>query len=465
MTVRFRFKPVSLLLAGVTALLLSLGVNAQTAADKPTIHSLDELLQLVRQGRLQTSQEDKAREQEFLQNKDKQKALLDQVIAERKALEKRSAELEDTFSKQKDQLDDLTRHLDTRMGSLKELFGHLQTATSDASNQLKHSIISVEFPNRHKLLDQLSDRLKQSHSLPSIQDIEQLWFQEEREMIESGKIKHLSLPVVNANGELKQADVVRIGSFNLVSGNHYLQYIPETGKVVELPKQPPGYMLSNVDDFTQSKSGLNPIAIDPTRGALLNMLLETPDIRERIEQGGFIGYVIIAIGIVGLLLALERIIVLIIQTRKVSDQTRSQTIHTDNPLGRVMQAYEDNKQLGLEALELKLGEAILRERGPLEKHLTLIKIVSVISPLLGLLGTVTGMINTFQTITLFGTGDPKLMAGGISQALVTTVLGLVVAIPVVFFHTVANTRSKAILSVLEEQSTGLVAERAEQENR
>ena len=74
------------------------------------------------------------------------------------------------------------------------------------------------------------------------------------------------------------------------------------------------------------------------------------------------------------------------------------------------------------------------------------------------------MINTFQTITLFGTGDPKLMAGGISQALVTTVLGLSVAIPVVFFHTLANTRSKAVLSVLEEQSTGLVAEKAEQEN-
>ena len=177
-----------------------------------------------------------------------------------------------------------------------------------------------------------------------------------------------------------------------------------------------------------------------------------------------IGYVIIVLGFLGVVLALERIMYLIVITRRVDDQSKTDVVSDNNPLGRVYMAYEKHKHLALESLELKLGEAILRERAPLEKHLTLIKIIAVIAPLLGLLGTVTGMINTFQTITLFGTGDPKLMAGGISQALVTTVLGLSVAIPVVFFHTLANTRSKAVLSVLEEQSTGLVAEKAEQEN-
>ena len=205
------------------------------------------------------------------------------------------------------------------------------------------------------------------------------------------------------------------------------------------------------------------MAIDPTRGALLTMLLDTPDFADRIEQGGFIGYVIIATGIIGVILALERIMFLIITTRKIADQRRNGEVKGDNPLGRIFLAYEKHKSLALESLELKLGEAILRERAPLEKHLTLIKIIAVIAPLMGLLGTVTGMINTFQTITLFGTGDPQLMAGGISQALVTTVLGLSVAIPVVFFHTLASTRSQAILAVLEEQSTGLVAEKAEQE--
>lgn len=450
----------------ILSCIVMLGLLTPAFAAQPgEIRSLDELLEAVREGRMEQSRENQAREQLFLKNRNQQQVLLEKAKAERQQLEQRSAQLEDLYAQQKEQLDELNRRLDARMGSLKELFGHLQTASSEASAQLQRSITSIEYPERAQLLDKLNERLNLNRTLPRIEDLEQLWYQQQREMVDSGKIKHSFLPVVNLNGELTQADVVRIGSFNLVSGNHYLQYIAETGKIVELPKQPPRYMLGNVSDFTEAQEGIHPIAIDPTRGALLNLLLEAPNFQERIEQGGFIGYVIIAIGALGLLLALERIIVLIMQTRKVADQMRSSTASADNALGRILLAYEANKHLGLEALELKLGEAILRERTPLEKYLTLIKIISVIAPLLGLLGTVTGMINTFQTITLFGTGDPKLMAGGISQALITTVLGLVVAIPVVFFHTVANTRSKAILAVLEEQSTGLVAERAEREQR
>lgn len=445
----------------VSLVLLALcSLSVQAAAE---IRSLDDLVEAVREGRLQQSRENQAREQQFLNDRNQQQALRAQAKAERETLERRSAELEQRYSQQRETLDDLTRRLENRMGSMKELFSHLQISAGEASAQLQRSITSIEYPERAQLLDKLNTRLHDQRTLPSIEDIEQLWYQQQREMVDSGRIKHVFLPVVNLNGELTQANVVRVGSFNLLSGNRYLQYIPETGKIVELPKQPPRYMLGNVADYTASHEGILPLAIDPSRGALLNLLMETPNIQERIEQGGFIGYVIIAIGILGILLALERIIVMIITTRKVSDQIRTQQPSADNPLGRVLLTYEANRHLNLDALELKLGEAILRERTPLEKYLTLIKIISVIAPLLGLLGTVTGMINTFQTITLFGTGDPKLMAGGISEALVTTVLGLVVAIPVVFFHTLANTRSKAILSILEEQSTGLVAERAEAE--
>ncbi len=449
----------------LTLLLALLPHLPAQAADEAKIRSLDELMELVRQGRIDQAKENREREQQFLANRNQQQTLLDQAIKQRKSLEKTSAELEDLYARQKETLDDLNRRLEARMGSLKELVGHLQTGTAEASAQLQRSITSIEHPERRQQLEKITDRLNLHRALPRIEDLEQIWYLQQREMVDSGRVKHSALPVVNLNGDLTQADVVRIGSFNLVSGSHYLQYIPETGKTVELPKQPPRYMLGNVADFTKSHEGMLPIAIDPTRGTLLNLLLETPSFQERIEQGGFIGYVIIAIGALGILLALERIIVLIMQTRKVSDQIRHSKASGDNPLGRILLTYEANKHLGLDALELKLGEAILRERTPLERHLTLIKIISVIAPLLGLLGTVTGMINTFQTITLFGTGDPKLMAGGISQALITTVLGLVVAIPVVFFHTLANTRSRAILAVLEEQSTGLVAERAEQEQR
>lgn len=428
------------------------------------IRSLDELLDAVRQGRVEQSRENQQREQQFLKDQARQQALLQQAIEERKALEQRSAELEARYASQKQSLDALNLQLETRMGSLKELVGHLQTSTSNVTSLLQRSLTSIEYPERTQLLDKLATRLATPRSLPRIDDLEQLWYQMQREMVDSGKIKHSYLPVVNLEGELTQADVVRIGSFNLLSGNHYLQYIPETGKIVELPKQPPGYMLGNVDDFTHAEagSGLHPVAIDPTHGALLNMLLETPDLRERIDQGGLIGYLTIAIGILGVLLALERIVTLTITSRKVADQKRMDKASDNNPLGRILQVFGQNRQLDLEALELKLGEAILRERAGLERFLTLIKLVSVVAPLLGLLGTVTGMINTFQVITLFGTSDPKLLAGGISEALVTTVLGLVVAIPMVFFHNLAHTRSKAILMVLEEESTGLVAQRAEQ---
>ena len=435
----------------------------QTFAAEADIKSLDELLDLVKQGRLEQSKENRARERRFKTDQINQEKQLNEAIAERKQLEKESEALEKNYDANKEILDELTVRLNSRMGSLKELFTHLQSATADVSMSLQGSITSVEMPSRFLELQTLSNHLAQNRNLPKIDELEQLWYQLQREMVESGKIKHLNLEVINTDGEPVVADVVRVGTFNLLSGKHYLQYIPETGKVIELNKQPPEFMLGNVEDYTQSTEGMSKVAIDPTRGALLTMLLDTPDFADRIEQGGFIGYVIIATGIIGVILALERIMFLIITTRKIADQRRNGEVKGDNPLGRIFLAYEKHKNLALESLELKLGEAILRERAPLEKHLTLIKIIAVIAPLMGLLGTVTGMINTFQTITLFGTGDPQLMAGGISQALVTTVLGLSVAIPVVFFHTLASTRSQAILAVLEEQSTGLVAEKAEQE--
>lgn len=428
------------------------------------IGSLNELLDLVKQGRVEQSKENTRRELRFKREQNNQSHLLQEAVQERKTLEAESEKLEKVFDANKQVLDELTLRLNSRMGSLKELFTHLQSATSDSSVQLQSSITSVEMPSRFFEMQQLSDRLSQNRTLPRIDELEHLWYQLQREMVESGKIKHLNLEVVDTNGQTVNADVVRVGNFNLMSGNHYLQFIPETGKVIELNRQPARYMLGNVEEFTQSQEGFVSVAIDPTRGALLNMLLDTPDFIERVEQGGFIGYVIIVLGVIGVILALERIMYLIIVTRKVTDQSKTNAVKDDNPLGRIFLAYEKNKHLALESLELKLGEAILRERAPLEKYLTLIKIIAVIAPLMGLLGTVTGMINTFQTITLFGTGDPKLMAGGISQALVTTVLGLSVAIPVVFFHTLASTRSRAVLSILEEQSTGLVAEKAEQEH-
>ena len=262
-----------------------------------------------------------------------------------------------------------------------------------------------------------------SDQLASIEEIEQLWFELQREATELGKIKRLrNFEVITADGEISTEDVVRVGGFNLVADGRYLTHNPETNSVAELQRQP------EQGRFTGSTSGLLAAApgdgvvsfgLDPTSGQILGLLVETPNLRERVNQGGIVGYVIIALGIFGVLLSLERMLSLFIAGRKVKAQLKNETPNKNNALGRVLQVYHANKQVDTETLELKLGEAILKETPSLQRGILIIKVISVVAPLMGLLGTVTGMINTFQAITLFGTGDPRMMAGGISQALIT----------------------------------------------
>jgi biopolymer transport protein ExbB len=232
-----------------------------------------------------------------------------------------------------------------------------------------------------------------------------------------------------------------------------------------LPRQPEqDRFTDSTSDLFHATDGLVRFGMDPTLGGVLNSLIARPNLVERIQQGGLVGYLIIALGIIGLLIALERMVVLGIAGSKVSRQLNSDTPSMDNALGRVLSVHDANKTADTETLELKLSEAIFKETPALNRALLFLKIISVVAPLMGLLGTVTGMIKTFQAITLYGTGDPKLMAGGISQALVTTVLGLSVAIPMVLLHTLVSGRSRRIVQVLQEQSAGIMAAHAEKQS-
>ena len=180
-----------------------------------------------------------------------------------------------------------------------------------------------------------------------------------------------------------------------------------------------------------------------------------------VERLCTVGWAIIILGLFAAVIAIWRWVVLITTSRAVLTAQKNPMASDGNPLGRVLQVYEANAEADPETLELKLDEQIMRETAQLERFIWLVKVVSVVAPLMGLLGTVTGMIETFQMITLFGTGDPKMMAGGISVALVTTMLGLMVAIPLVLLHALVANSSKRVVDILEEQSTGLVASRAE----
>jgi biopolymer transport protein ExbB len=280
-------------------------------------------------------------------------------------------------------------------------------------------------------------------------------------MTESGKVSKFNREVIMPNGEKVEKTVTRVGAFNLLADGKYLEWT-DVQSVAELIRQPSGRFLNTVSDLENSQSGFTEFALDPTGGTLLGLLVQAATLKERVNQGGTVGYIILGLGLIAVLIALWRYIVLTSVKGKVNKQLKRQELSDKNPLGRVLKVSQKHSDVAADTLELKLSEAILKEMPKLTFGISFVKIISVVAPLLGLLGTVTGMILTFQSITLLGTGDPKTMAGGISQALVTTVLGLVVAIPTLMLYTWLNNLSKGIMHTLQEQSAGIIAERSEQ---
>lgn len=446
----------SCLMLAVAGLLSTTSAVAQEKAQ-----TLDQLLEMVKKSQINESAEHKQREAEFARDKANQANLLAQARATRQAEEARSTALEKTYQEQDILVAAKKVQLNERLGSMKELFGHLTSTAGDLRATLGASIVSAQYPNRGEFLDALIEKMNSNTRLPDIEEIERLWFEVQREMVETGRVVKFNATVIKPNGEQSPQEVVRVGTYNLVSNGAYLTF--DGAKIQELARQPSDHM-ANAQQLQNATTGIVDFGVDPTGpagGQLLTALIDTPTLVERWHQGGSVGYVITAVGVIGLLLGLFRILVLLGMSAKVKAQLKSDKANTNNPLGRVLKVAEENKNVDTETLELKLEEAVLKERPSIESGLAILKIIAAVAPLLGLLGTVVGMIETFQAITIFGAGDPKNMAGGISGALVTTVQGLVVAIPVVLLHTIVNGRAKAIVHVLDEQTTGIIAENSE----
>lgn len=423
--------------------------------------SLDQLLDMVKKSQIAESAEHRQREAEFARNKANQANLLAQAKSTRQAEEARSERLEKVHSDQELQVTAKRAQFNERLGSMRELFGHLTSTAGDLRVATESSLVSAQYPNRGDFLEDLIDKMNSNTKLPTIAEIERLWYEVQREMIEGGRVTKFNGVVIKPNGERGEQEIVRIGVWNLVSDGQYLSF--DGSKIEELPRQPDGFS-SGAKALQNATSGLVGVGIDPTGptgGSLLAALINKETLEEQFHHGGLVGYVITAIGIFGVLLGLWRILYLFGVNAKVNAQLKSSKPNLNNPLGRVLKVAEDNPKADNETLELKLEEAVLKERPAIESGLAILKIIAAVAPLLGLLGTVTGMIETFQAITIFGAGDPKNMAGGISAALVTTVQGLVVAIPVVLMHTLVNGRAKRIVHILDEQTTGIIAENAE----
>ncbi len=440
----------------------ALALTGGAAVAQENAMSLDQLLQRVQQGSATDNRENREREQEFQRQQSEQQRLLNQARSERTALERRGEALEQLFEENNQRIATATQELNERLGSLKELFGVLQQVSGDTQSVFQGSLTNVQYPDRERFLVELGTKMASTTALASIEDIEQLWYELQREMTETGKVVRFPTEIITTDGEQTTVDVVRVGAFNIVTDGKYLKYESETGNVSELPRQPSaGRFTGSTSDLYDASTGTATFGLDPTRGGILEQLVDAPTLGERIAQGGIVGYCILGLGALGLLIALFLFFSLTAASSKVSAQLKSDKPNKNNPLGRVLATYDANRNVDTETVELKLSEAVLKETPALTRGLLFLKVIAAVAPLAGLLGTVTGMIKTFQVITLYGAGDPKLMAGGISQALVTTVLGLVVAIPMVLLHTYLNGRSRRVLSILQEQSAGMIAEHSE----
>jgi biopolymer transport protein ExbB len=431
--------------------------QAEPAADEPK--TLFELLDMVKHGLEIEKAENVRREREFIQAKDDQQRLLAEARATLARKEALSQQLENTYNENEATIGEKEALLAENLGQLGELFGMVRQVATDTSGQIWDSLTSSQIPKRTQLLD----RLGRSKELPSTADLEALWYELTREMTEQGQVVRYRAPVLTIEGQIEERDVVRAGPFSAVSRGRYLLWEPAEEKLRELTRQPPARYVSTVENFENAESGFAVLAVDPSRGSLLSALTDTPNRQERIQQGGYVGYTIIGLGVFALLLGLVRWVTVMITSRKVAAQQKSDYVNKGNPLGRVLAVFEENRQADAETLELKLDEAVLRESTKIQRLMWVVKTVSVVAPLLGLLGTVTGMIKTFQAITLFGAGDPRMMAGGISEALVTTMLGLMTAIPLVLLYDTLSNSARYVIDVLDEQSAGLIAERAERD--
>jgi biopolymer transport protein ExbB len=419
------------------------------------ILSLSELLQKTQTLQTMEGKINQAREARFLADKNTQETLYKSVQA---ALEHQvglTTELRNQVTQNKAEIASLETVLQEDSGDLTELFTVAKQVAGDLNVNLKTSLISAQFPERRKLLTALST----SEKIPTIDQLEALWITLQQEMTESGKVVRFS----NEKSAAGLNEVIRVGNFNAIAKGQYLHYLSETGKLSLLPRQPDGDYLSMAEELETTQSGLVDIGIDPTRGVLLSMLIQAPDSSERIKQGGVIGYIILIMGAIGFIYALFRLVTLTQTANLMSAQITHEKADDGNPLGRIFLAAnaEKTQDMDNDNLELLLDEAITREIPALERGLPMIKLLAAVAPLLGLLGTVTGMIATFQSISLFGTGDPKLMANGISQALVTTMLGLCIAIPLLFLHSIVAARSKTLVQILDEQTAGLLVKRLE----
>ena len=399
------------------------------------------------------------REYQFQKNLEKQRKILKKLKNEQARAEKISEQLEEEFNQNESKLVEKNTIYEERLGAFNELLGVVRQVAADTRVQFENSLISTHDSARLVTLKNISEQ----QGLPTTEDLGKLWQLLLNEMQEQGKSQNYEAKVIDGNGLPVLQKVTRIGPFVAFnSEGKFLNYNSATLSFNQLTRQPRKNYQQAAKKYSElagAEEGIVPV--DPSRGAILSLLIQRPTIDERIQQGGVIAYIILFLAAIGFLLAFTRLGLLAITGKRLREQLRNlDQPSSKNPLGEILEIAQNNSRLDIESLELMFDDIVLKAASRLRRGLSTLKVLAGMAPLLGLLGTVTGMIETFQMITLFGSGDARLMAGGISQALVTTALGLSAAIPILLLHSIASSRSRILVELLEEQVAGIVAEHA-----
>lgn len=399
-----------------------------------------------------------AEKQRAMQQANSQRAAVQQQVD---AKAKKYSDNDLDISKLNTQLRDVARK-----NGMTEIFGLARQVAGDVASNLKQSLVSAQYAdepvNRVDFLTELSA----SDKVLSTAQIERLWIEMQREMTADSEVVTYKGVVVEANGNPTTSDITRVGPFTAVADGKFLSYIPNLSRLTQLRRQPPEAELQALAKGIQSaSSGYVEAVVDSSRGVLMNMYVERPTMSERIDAGEEVGYVIITVMLLGAAAFLFQLVYLIMARLGVSAQMKDlRNPKKNNALGRVLLSFKgDTSKIeeNAEVAELRISEAVMREVPKLERFQPFLRLAVAAGPLLGLVGTVWGMILTFQSITETGSSDPKLMAGGIGQAMIATVLGLLCAVPLLFANALLSSLSRSIVQILDEQSTGMLADNIE----
>ncbi|CZF83171.1 Biopolymer transport protein ExbB [Grimontia celer] len=396
------------------------------------------------------------REAGFNASEQELKAKLEALKAQQVALETETEQLSDVFSANEETLAALEETLRLETGSLGEVFGVVRQAGREVNAERYNAPATINQADMDSALDAISD----AKSLPSLPTLSAFWKGMHEELKNSGEIGSETVSVRDNSGVVTPQEVLRLGNIGLVNNDGYLEWDSARQQANQLPMVEGGLNSALLSSLPSGELAL----VDPTRGTVIKQLANTPTLADRFDQGGIVGKIIAALLAVGLIIALVRGFSMFRARIAIAKQIKTPMQPGDNPLGRILNVYRNEPDRSLDTLELRLMEAIMDEQQHFEKGLSMLKLLAALAPMLGLLGTVTGMIETFQVITQYGNGDPTIMAGGISMALVTTVLGLVAAIPLLLAHNILSTQADTLRGTLEKVGVSLVAEQSETSN-